>query len=1480
MSFLRVAASSRPLAYQACRRYSTAPAAPKKAGVAPWLLGFGVLAAGGYAYLERTASPKQEKSPLDPEQWKDFKLKKIRPYNHNTSEFVFELPNNEASLIPVASCLIVKSSDPEVLKDAKGKPIIRPYTPISGPDHKGELVLLVKKYDEGKASKHIHELKEGETLSLKGPISKFPYKANEFEEVALIGGGSGITPLYQIVTHALADKSNKTKFKLLFANVTEKDILLKEELDGLKKKYPNNFDVVYILDKPSEGWTGPTGYVSADLIKQHVKPATLNEKVKVFVCGPPGQVAALAGKKAGMKQGELGGVLKELGYTEDQPKLRPQPPVTYYNPASHKGRVTFETDELSLRGEEPYEDADSDDGRSRSRRSASATLAAAADEKPVRILTNFTAYDRNHNNEMVALGVVETNDRVGRDVVLVGYARPVYDEKNEEDEGQEDELDQDGDEDDPLLLELSAVMTLSLDYTELSDPLYVQTNWAWYKLEYPSKEYEPVHTHFMFPESVAQVVIANAKNHRRESLGNFLDKFKNSRHPILNRPPYVEQDLWDSVPQILEALQTLEHSESIVSTPLIQAILKNSGAFKTFEERRQVPPSVRQKPGTRHTGNPDDAALKEANQNATQVTPLIAKLAEGYVEEKLRVVGPRPPQPSKAELDRNEKDRRSRICELVHKGKKKKKNVHWEKEDRIQRSSRFINRVRVEGEMYEVGDVIVVPNNFRLDFWKSKDLYDIDLKAIPSDAKLHDFFWFAKIHWISHDTFDAHVQWFEHGIGLLQELAHDQHLYLSNLCGDIDLKTILGKVDVHWKVPVDQWKTVGVHDFICNSLYNHRDGSFVDLPDDAFAKEIPPPDNCPVCALREQQKQEKTCMNTNDENGTENGFTHGGHKYHYEDFVAYYSDDRKVANIGFITGMQFQVGRNEEVGYVTCKKVGRISDLKDILPADILRDERHLFLTDEVVKVKIENLLGVVFAPCKETLTKNPTLQEWLDFSHDHFFVKYRFPTSRPTSWNQKVKICWKEHAICTICCNERCEEVKMSKKLVKNHQRKPLKAMDIFGGVGAFSDSIAQACGAIKVTHAIEVAPSAAHTIQHNFPDVTVYNQCANTMLQYTVKSWEGHPVRRPYQLYNEDIDVPLPPKKGEIKVITAGFPCQSHSSMNIYRRTNDIKSNLVLNALSWIDTIRPYYVFLENVQGFLSYRLNATQASEHRVEGGIEMGGLKLLVRAMLDMGGYPLPDLPQPSHAYEGPSLEIKLPYYLGKEPVKPIRVTPGTALHKTVTIEDAIGDLPAFDWKPPQTRRRAQHIVPRYVDGKMIPLIECTKSKPSCGLSGAPPYRHKARTRFQAEARMKEIRDLQQFTKVFKPNVVTRVTKIDLRRGADYRSLAARHQEWQLINPESSMGRLNYKSGAYGRLDKDDVFPTIVTNVAPTAKQGRVLHYIYHRIVTPQQGHDRRQLRISLVGKWISDQQNAIPVDDDSDEQSDVEMEDADEMYASS
>lgn len=129
--------------------------------------------------------------------------------------------------------------------------------------------------------------------------------------------------MYQIITHALSSPTNTTHFTLLFANVTPSDILLREEFDKLQKQYPNTLKIVYAVDKPEQekNWAGEVGFVGKELLQKYVAPASLGEKVKVFICGPPGQVAAVAGKKDGMKQGAVGGVLKELGYTEDQVRL-------------------------------------------------------------------------------------------------------------------------------------------------------------------------------------------------------------------------------------------------------------------------------------------------------------------------------------------------------------------------------------------------------------------------------------------------------------------------------------------------------------------------------------------------------------------------------------------------------------------------------------------------------------------------------------------------------------------------------------------------------------------------------------------------------------------------------------------------------------------------------------------------------------------------------------------------------------------------------------------------------------------------------------------------------------------------------------------------------------------------------------------------------------------------------------------------------
>ena len=156
------------------------------------------------------------------------------------------------------------------------------------------------------------------------------------------------------------------------------------------------------------------------------------------------------------------------------------------------------------------------------------------------------------------------------------------------------------------------------------------------------------------------------------------------------------------------------------------------------------------------------------------------------------------------------------------------------------------------------------------------------------------------------------------------------------------------------------------------------------------------------------------------------------------------------------------------------------------------------------------------------------------------------------------------------------------------------------------------------------------------------MYNQCSNVVLRYAIKThakqWDGPPP--------DDVEgklpLPPPPSPEQIDCIVAGFPwyeapshsfvglicahirflpvssfSQPHSRLNMFQKANDRKSHLMLNLLSWVDHLRPKYCAFENVRGFLSYNLNASQAGRHRVRGGIKTGGVKFLVHALLTMG-----------------------------------------------------------------------------------------------------------------------------------------------------------------------------------------------------------------------------------------------------------------------
>lgn len=239
-------------------------------------------------------------------------LIKFEDLSSNTRRFTFALPSEDAkSGLTVASLLLAKYVTP------KGSNVIRPYTPVSDTEQTGTIEFVIKHYPTGKFGNHLFGLKENDTVSFKGPIVKWKWTPNQFENVTLIGGGSGITPLFQLLHQITKNPQDKTKVNLIYGSKTDQDVLLKKEIDDIAAKYPGRVNVTYFLDEASSTIkNAEVGFITADWLKKHIPGA--NASHQVFVCGPPPLYKAISGEKVSASdQGELTGALQDLGFTKE-----------------------------------------------------------------------------------------------------------------------------------------------------------------------------------------------------------------------------------------------------------------------------------------------------------------------------------------------------------------------------------------------------------------------------------------------------------------------------------------------------------------------------------------------------------------------------------------------------------------------------------------------------------------------------------------------------------------------------------------------------------------------------------------------------------------------------------------------------------------------------------------------------------------------------------------------------------------------------------------------------------------------------------------------------------------------------------------------------------------------------------------------------------------------------------------------------------
>lgn len=179
----------------------------------------------------------------------------------------------------------------------------RPYTPVEWSDN--ELVLVIKIYhseDHKTFTSALDECKEGDLVyiikSRQTLLSENILNA-KWKRIFMIGAGTGIAPMMQILFHATREKS-KQEFILLSVNRTEADIIPVE----IEKYVGINIRVENLLSKHK--------YVCREEIHRKIHNWIKSVKIEdtfYLVCGTDSFVEAVAGPR----KGDFGGILQSLG---------------------------------------------------------------------------------------------------------------------------------------------------------------------------------------------------------------------------------------------------------------------------------------------------------------------------------------------------------------------------------------------------------------------------------------------------------------------------------------------------------------------------------------------------------------------------------------------------------------------------------------------------------------------------------------------------------------------------------------------------------------------------------------------------------------------------------------------------------------------------------------------------------------------------------------------------------------------------------------------------------------------------------------------------------------------------------------------------------------------------------------------------------------------------------------------------------------
>lgn len=172
--------------------------------------------------------------------------------------------------------------------------ITRAYSMASTPDVASRrLQFIIKKYPDGAFSAQLDGLlKPGDRMVAKGPYGTCFRREERPGPLLLIGGGSGMSPLWSIL-HDHMRSGEQRPVRFYYGARTPRDLFYLDRFAELAAKVAD-FRFIPALSnaEADDGWTGETGFVH-DVVARTLRAEGLAGEMDAYSCGPPPMIDAV-----------------------------------------------------------------------------------------------------------------------------------------------------------------------------------------------------------------------------------------------------------------------------------------------------------------------------------------------------------------------------------------------------------------------------------------------------------------------------------------------------------------------------------------------------------------------------------------------------------------------------------------------------------------------------------------------------------------------------------------------------------------------------------------------------------------------------------------------------------------------------------------------------------------------------------------------------------------------------------------------------------------------------------------------------------------------------------------------------------------------------------------------------------------------------------------------------------------------------------